>query len=158
MDCGYEQIFISYTPKTHTRTDARTHGRTSTHPTHPHIHTKALCGAGFGPQRGAQDFVFVAGRCELRARPVRCGPGCGPGYVKICRANAGSTFSARARLNACTIERVRRIYAVHACMTACVHACVHATRCRAWLHVFMHVCMRLDAVHDSMCSYMCACN
>ena len=24
------------------------------------------------------DFLYVAGRCGLRARRVRCGPGCGP--------------------------------------------------------------------------------
>ena len=81
------------------------------------LHTKALRRAGLRPAatgdpqlagpRGL-DFVFVAGRCWLRARPVRCGPGCGPEYVKICgagraagrmiqlRAGAGSTFSARA--------------------------------------------------------------
>ena len=70
------------------------------------VYIKALRGAGFGPQgcgspgdgilyllRGGAgcglDFVFVAGRCGLRARPVRCGPGCGPGYVKNMRGGAG---------------------------------------------------------------------
>ena len=42
--------------------------------------------------RWGLDFLFVAGRCGLRARPVRCGPGCGPGYVKICGAGRAAGY------------------------------------------------------------------
>ena len=61
--------------------------------------SKALRGAGFGPQpAGARSprapdgwiFLVVAGRYGLRARPVRCGPGCGPGYVKKYAGRGGA--------------------------------------------------------------------
>ena len=110
-----------------------------------------ICFINCGAVRAAAGFLFVAGRCGLRATPVRCGLGCGPRYVKkyagrggvvrmySCGAGAGSTFSARAvSLNInfayclCLLvgdSSVCVCVCVRACGRACVRACVCACVC-----------------------------
>ena len=41
--------------------------------------------------RNPLDFLFVAGRCGLRARSVRCGPGCWPPRAGICGARRAAS-------------------------------------------------------------------
>ena len=64
----------TYVENIHLYTQKCTHTQT-----HTYIHTKALRGAG---PRGLY-LLFVAGRCGLRARPVRCGLGCEPQQAGI---------------------------------------------------------------------------
>jgi len=91
------------------------------------------------------------------ASPVRCEPGSGPGYGKICGAGltAGrmiklrggcglNVFSPRSFFQnvpiVCACELGDYLIAlcvcVHRmlCMHACIHSCMRATSCRAWLH------------------------
>ena len=136
---------------------------------------KALRGAGFGPRpaaRGhlrAEFFLFVAGRYGLRAIPVRCGPGCGPGYGKICGAGWGGPndiVAGRVRAQLFQPAQFLSKFAHCLCLlvgglpesSLCVRHCVLLARlhvcdelCCACVHVFIHVCVQQDVVHSCMC-------
>ena len=128
--------------------------------------------------------LFVAGRCGLRARPVRCGPGCGPGYVKICGAGCGPNDTVAGRVRAQPFQPAQFLskfahclcllvgglpdssfvcVCVCECVRACVRVCGHACVCACGVCTLCVACTtacvrRIFAVHAWMCSYMCACN
>ena len=100
-------------------------------------------------------FLFVAGRCGLRARPVRCGPG----YVKICGAGrAGGrmiqlrggcglnffsprSFSQNSHI-VCAYSLVDDLIALSFFVCVCVRACV-----RACVRVVCVHCVLLARLH-----------